>query len=186
MWCGLLCYISLPHYIYLFPHYISLSPHTSPHTFPIFLFTCIPDRTCLAFPPRTYRGSARRGIDFEGAIKWKMGEVELKDQVRAIQAYSVRKSYSVKNTDSRQIGKKGSGLVDLKKVFIFTFIFIYDIYLFRCPYKRTAPSPSLTSSLSPCPSPLFSLSFPLPSFYPLSLLPLSLPPSLPPSYPPPL
>jgi hypothetical protein len=45
-----------------------------------------------------------------------MGEVELKDQVRAIQAYSVRKSYSVKNMDSRQNGKKGSGLVDMKKV----------------------------------------------------------------------
>jgi hypothetical protein len=51
-----------------------------------------------------------------------MGEEELKDQVRAIQAYSIRKSYSVKNTDSRQNGKKGSGLVDLKKVFITVYI----------------------------------------------------------------
>ena len=152
------CVTSLSLTIYISSLTISLSPHT----FPIFLYTCIPDRTCLAFAPRTYRGSARRGIDFEGAIKWKMGEVELKDQVRAIQAYSVRKSYSVKNTDSRQIGKKGSGLVDLKKVFLFHLFIIY-IYLFRRPYKRTAPSPSLTSS-PPVPPP-----FSLPSSYPLSL-----------------
>ena len=33
------------------------------------------------------RGSSRRGIQFEGAIKWNMGDVEVQDQVAALRSY---------------------------------------------------------------------------------------------------
>lgn len=33
------------------------------------------------------RGSSRRGIQFEGAIKWNMGDIEVQDQVAALRSY---------------------------------------------------------------------------------------------------
>ncbi len=47
------------------------------------------------------RGSARRGLAFEGWIKWSMGDVELQDQVLAVQWYAA------------------AGLVDLARVGVF-------------------------------------------------------------------
>ena len=101
-----------------------------------------------------HRGSARRGIAFESAIKWNMGKIELEDQVRAVQYFSRHNCRSNKNklSDGRSSGSDASfidgnnkynncninnsgkkrnnfGLVNLKKVQLKKFVLHYSLTL---------------------------------------------------------
>ena len=73
-------------------------------------------------------GSARRGLEFEGGIKWDMGNIELLDQITMLNAYSKRKSYSKDIVGDLE--NSSCGIVNLKKVrnsrfFIFYFLFLF-------------------------------------------------------------
>jgi dipeptidyl aminopeptidase/acylaminoacyl peptidase len=61
------------------------------------------------------RGSARRGKKFEAAIKWNMGDIEVRDQVHACQMYAKSGSYSF----PERIAGEGAGIVDLEKVCVY-------------------------------------------------------------------
>ena len=68
-------------------------------------------------------GSARRGLEFEGAIKWDMGNIELQDQITMLNAYSKRKSYSKDIVGDLE--NSSCGIVNLKKVRNSRFLFIF-------------------------------------------------------------
>jgi hypothetical protein len=76
-----------------------------------------------------YRGSARRGIVHEGAIKNNMGDVELQDQILCIETYAKKNKNNLSN------------IVDLKKVKIYMCTCVcLSVYICICRHVRSNSS----------------------------------------------